>query len=108
VSFIAFVTQYYAERLHAYEQLDLTRCADVALLDAAGEATALHKFLTDIVEEGYTTLDVCFVHTPPVIRGFPWERRRLACFRSGLEARAPRQASTGEGLVPWTSSQPAR
>jgi hypothetical protein len=55
VSFFAFVAQYYAERLHWYEHLDLTRCSEVALLDIAGEASALHKFLIDILEEGYTT-----------------------------------------------------
>jgi hypothetical protein len=44
-------------------------------------------------------LDVCFVNTPPVIQTFPWERRRLACFRSGLETRAPRPPSIGKGLV---------
>jgi hypothetical protein len=54
VSFVAFVAQYYAERLHWYEHLDLTRCAEAALLDIAGEASALHKFLIDILEEGYT------------------------------------------------------
>jgi hypothetical protein len=55
VSFFAFVAQYYAERLHWYECLDLTACSEAALLDIAGEASALHKFLTDILEEGYTT-----------------------------------------------------
>jgi hypothetical protein len=55
VSFFVFVAQYYEERLHWYEHLDLTRCAETALLDVAGEASALHKFLTDILEEGYTT-----------------------------------------------------
>jgi hypothetical protein len=54
VSFVAFVAQYYAERLHWYEHLDLTRCAEAALLDIAGEASALQKYLTDIAEEGYT------------------------------------------------------
>jgi hypothetical protein len=54
VSFFAFIAQYYAERLHVYEQLDLTQCSATALLDAAGEASALHKYLTDIAEEGYT------------------------------------------------------
>jgi His/Glu/Gln/Arg/opine family amino acid ABC transporter permease subunit len=44
-------------------------------------------------------LDVCFVNALPV----PWERRRPACFRSGLEARAPRRPYTGTGLVKWTS-----
>ena len=55
MSFFAFVAQYYEERLHFYERLDLTRCSEAALLDIAGEASALHKFLTDILEEGYTT-----------------------------------------------------
>jgi hypothetical protein len=55
VSFLVFVAQYYEERLHWYEHLDLTRCAEAALLDIAGEASALHKFLIDILEEGYTT-----------------------------------------------------
>jgi len=55
VSFVAFVAQYYAERLHWYERLDLTRYTETALLDVAGEASALHKFLIDILEEGYTT-----------------------------------------------------
>ena len=54
MSFVAFVAQYYAERLHFYECLDLTRCSEAALLDVTGEASALHKFLTDILEEGYT------------------------------------------------------
>jgi hypothetical protein len=49
-----------------------------------------------------TALDVCFVNSLPV----PWERRRPACFRSGLEARAPRRPYTGTGLVKWTSSLP--
>jgi hypothetical protein len=53
VSFVAFVAQYYEERLHFYECLDLTRCAETVLLDIAGEASALHKFLIDILEEGY-------------------------------------------------------
>jgi hypothetical protein len=54
VSFFVFVAQYYEERLHFYERLDLTRCSEAALLHIAGEASALHKFLTDILEEGYT------------------------------------------------------
>jgi hypothetical protein len=54
MSFFTFVAQYYVERLRVYEQLDLTRCSAAQLLDVAGEASALHKFLTDIVEEGYT------------------------------------------------------
>src|SRR4029450_4214158 len=52
--FSAFVAQYYAERLHFYECLDLGRCPEATLLDVAEEASALHKFLTDILEEGYT------------------------------------------------------
>jgi hypothetical protein len=55
VSFFAFVAQYYKERLHWYEHLDLKQCSEAALLDVAGEASALQKFLTDILEEGYTT-----------------------------------------------------
>jgi hypothetical protein len=54
VSFSAFIAQYYEERLHAYERLDLARCAEAELLEIAGEASALHKFLTDILEEDYT------------------------------------------------------
>jgi hypothetical protein len=54
VSFSAFIAQYYEERLHFYKRLDLTRCAEAELCDAAGEASALYKFLTDILEEGYT------------------------------------------------------
>ena len=56
MSFSAFITPYYAEHLHAYERLDLARCSEAELLDVAGEASALHKFLTDILEEGYTTI----------------------------------------------------
>ena len=55
MSFFAFVAQYYAERLHWYAHLDLTRCTEAALLAIAGEASALQKFLTEILEEGYTT-----------------------------------------------------
>jgi hypothetical protein len=55
VSFSVFIAHYYEERLHAYECLDLTRCAEAELLDIAAEASALHKFLTDILEGGYTT-----------------------------------------------------
>ena len=55
MSFSAFIAPYYEERLHYYECLDLARCPEPALLDIAGEASALHKFLTDILEEGYTT-----------------------------------------------------
>jgi hypothetical protein len=51
---LTFIAQYYEERLHAYERLDLARCAEAELLDIAGEASTLHKFLTDILEEGYT------------------------------------------------------
>jgi hypothetical protein len=56
VSFAAFIAQYYEERLHFYEHLDLGRCPAAELLDVAGEASALHKFLTDIFEEGYTAM----------------------------------------------------
>ena len=54
MSFSAFIAQYYGEHLHSYERLDLARCPEAALLDVAGEASALHKFLTDILEEGYS------------------------------------------------------
>jgi hypothetical protein len=55
-------------------------------------------------EEQLARLDVCFVNSLPV----PWERRRPACFRSGLEARAPRRPYTGTGLVKWTSRYAGR
>ncbi len=55
MSFSAFIAQYYEERLQHYERLDLRRCAETELLDAAGEASSLRKFLADILEEGYTT-----------------------------------------------------
>ena len=55
MSFFTFVARYYVERLHYYERLDLGRCPEAKLLDVAGEASTLHKFLTDILEEGYTT-----------------------------------------------------
>ena len=54
MSFVGFIAPYHEERLHFYERLDLTRCPEAELLDVAGEASALHKFLTDILEEGYT------------------------------------------------------
>ena len=54
MSFSAFITPYYEERLNFYERLDLARCSEAELLDSAGEASALHKFLIDILEEGYT------------------------------------------------------
>jgi hypothetical protein len=44
--------------------------------------------------------DVCFINAPPV----SWERRHLACVRSGPEARTPRHEWTGAGLTKWTSS----
>ena len=50
MSFSAFIAPYYEERLHYYECLDVARCPEPALLDIAGEASALHKFLTDILE----------------------------------------------------------
>ena len=43
-------------------------------------------------------LDVCFVNAPPVLHAFPWERRRLACFRSGRDARAPRHHRLAQDL----------
>jgi hypothetical protein len=55
MSLSAFIAPYYEERLHYYERLDLARCPEAELCDVAGEASALHKFLTDILEEGYTT-----------------------------------------------------
>jgi hypothetical protein len=59
----------------------------------------VRKTSDGIVVRGAKMLDVCFVNALPV----PWERRRPACFRSGLEARAPRRPYTGTGLVKWTS-----
>ena len=53
MSFSVFRNQYYEERLSYYEGLDLSRLSEATLLDAAGEASSLHKFLTDIIEEGY-------------------------------------------------------
>ena len=49
----AFRNQYYQERLAFYEGLDLSQVSETELLDVAGEASALQKFLTDILEEGY-------------------------------------------------------
>jgi hypothetical protein len=61
---------------------------------------ALRRGMTGTVHtDRVNLLDVCFVNPLPV----PWERRRPACFRSGLEARAPRRPYTGTGLVKWTS-----
>ena len=54
MSFSAFIAPYYEERLHFYECLDLVQCSEAALLDSVGEASALHKFLIDVLEEGYT------------------------------------------------------
>jgi hypothetical protein len=53
VSFSVFRKQYYQERLACYESLDLARLSETELIDVAGEASSLHKFLTDILEEGY-------------------------------------------------------
>ena len=54
MSFWAFIVPYYEGRLRHYESFDLGHCADGELLAAAQEASALHKFLADLVEEGYT------------------------------------------------------
>ena len=54
MSFWAFIVPYYEGRLQHYESLDLGRCGECELLAAAREASALRKFLTDLVEEGYT------------------------------------------------------
>ena len=54
MSFWAFIVPYYEGRLRHYEGLDLGRCAERELLAAAREASALRKFLADLVEEGYT------------------------------------------------------
>ena len=54
MSFWAFIVPYYEARLQHYESLDLGRCGECELLAAAREASALRKFLTDLVEEGYT------------------------------------------------------
>jgi hypothetical protein len=93
VSFFTFVAQYYVERLHGYEQLDLTRCSEAQLLNIAEEASALHKFLTDIAEEGYTaTVDRFVEQTDAINRlqrflaaalaqlGIPSERERFYLF----------------------------
>ena len=53
MSFSVFRNQYYQERLAFYEGLDLGRLSETELIDVAGEASSLHKFLTDILEEGY-------------------------------------------------------
>jgi hypothetical protein len=67
MSFFTFVAQYYVERLHYYERLDLGQCPEAQLLDVAGEASALHKFLTDILEEGYTATVNRFVEQTDAI-----------------------------------------
>ena len=54
MSFWAFIVPYYEGRLQHYEGLDLGRCAEGELLAAAREASALRKFIADLVEEGYT------------------------------------------------------
>ena len=57
MSFFAFIAQYYAERLHAYEQLDLIQCSEAALLDIAGEASDFSVLLFRphfmLASEGY-------------------------------------------------------
>jgi hypothetical protein len=81
VSFSAFIAQYYEERLHAYERLDLARCAEAELLDIAGEASALHKFLTDLLEEGPCygqpthRTDRCYAPAP----NFRWGAQSKPC-----------------------------
>jgi hypothetical protein len=75
----------------------------LALLDAL-PADSPFLCYRPLSGHGDGLLDVCFVNALPV----PWERRRPACFRSGLEARAPRRPYTGTGLVKWTSSCPRR
>ena len=93
MSFAAFIAQYYEERLHSYEHLDLTRCAEAELLDIAEEASALRKFLTDILAEGYTATvnrlvgqtDACnrlqrFLSTVLPYLGGPSERERFYLF----------------------------
>ena len=42
------------ERLAFYESLYLGQLSETELIDVAGEASSLHKFLIDIMEEGYT------------------------------------------------------
>jgi hypothetical protein len=54
VSSSVFRNQYYQERLAFYKSLDLAHCSETELIDVAGEVSSLHKFLTDIIEEGYT------------------------------------------------------
>ena len=56
MSFSVFRNQYYQERLGVYESLDLERLSETELIDVAGEASSLHKFLTDIIEEGYAAV----------------------------------------------------
>jgi hypothetical protein len=53
MSFLEFMTGYYQERLGFYERLDLGHCTDAELTEVGGEASALKKFLSDILEEGY-------------------------------------------------------
>ena len=53
MSFAAFRNQYYQERLAFYESLDLRQLSKTELIEVAGEASSLLKFLRDIVEEGY-------------------------------------------------------
>ena len=54
MSFLAFMVPYNEARLQHVEGLDLASCGEKELLAAAREASALRKFLADLVEEGYT------------------------------------------------------
>lgn len=53
MAFVEYVAGYYRRRLDAWEALDPATADPAALLAAAGEASALRKFLADIAEEGY-------------------------------------------------------
>lgn len=48
-----FLTQYFQTRLHDFERIDLD-CAADSLRKMITEASALHKFILDSYEEGYT------------------------------------------------------
>jgi hypothetical protein len=93
VSFSVFKNQYYQERLAFYESLDLAHCSETELIDVAGEASSLHKFLIDIFEEGYTaTVNQLVEQTDAINRlkrflatvlhllGPPSERKRFYLF----------------------------
>jgi hypothetical protein len=48
-------------------------------------------------------LDVCFIHTPPVLQNFSWERHAPAwLLEPGWSPAFP--GGTGAGLTKWTSS----